>query len=136
MTSQEEEVKKEEKELYEILELLSRYHTHLLQNETLKTQEPISLNRMISKIDAKGNDILYFIKTREYPIKKDEKINDLLGKLSILLAENSFKKSTYSKYWTRHMFQEYPFSISANHIENLYKNSILRLEEEEDGVDE
>lgn len=122
--------------LQKILNILIQYHTHLLQKNTLLTQDPNTLIDLRTLLRKEGQNINHFILYGKYPQKQeaieDPLLKETLTNLQEVLHPWNAEVSTLSEYWCKMMFTQYPFSISYDHMKNLYKNYGLPIEEDAD----
>ncbi len=116
-----------------ILQALAKLHTELLQQETLKTQEPQSLQNVKQMLKQTGAFLLNCLRTNSF--RTSEEYSEAIQKCLETLRENSTPwdadVSTLTPYWIDRMFFKAPFAISPDHIETLFRNS--QVQQENDG---
>jgi hypothetical protein len=107
-----------------ILYALADYHSHLLQKITLETQDPIQVHKAKDIMKQQAKLILLALEKGNFDDIHDEKLKQCLEILKSNNTPYTFYVDTMLEYWCNLMFEEYPFSISHNHIQKLYKNSV------------
>ena len=121
--------KEKENPLRNVLNALKTYHEHLLQTNTLDSQSPVEIYSLQRLLRLKGKDLqsaldrLYSQKEYEKLLNTDEHWNMCLLSLQKHLHPWNPETIPLVKYWCEMMFEQYPFTLSHNHIENFYKNS-------------
>ncbi len=116
-----------------ILNTLIQYHAHLLQKNTLTTQDPNALVDLTTLLRNEGQKILSFLLYGKYYDKvQDPVLQDTLNKLKEATTPWNSDTSVLSKDWCTMMFIQYPFNISYDHLKNLHKNYGLPIEEDAD----
>ena len=113
--------------LRNILNTLAEYHTLLLQKSTLSTQDPENVNNTLPMMRAASYKIKDLI-INPTTLQTDP----ILKKLQTYLLPWTADTTALATYWCELMFERYPFSISHNHINQLYRNSV---DEEPDKTD-
>jgi hypothetical protein len=112
-----------------ILYALADYHKYLLQKLTLQTQDPIQLRRVEQILRDQAKTILLALQTGQTDGLQDDALAQCIETLRQNNTPYDSNVETLMKYWCRMMFEEYPFSISHNHIEKLYQNSVHMVDE-------
>lgn len=121
--------------LRDILEALAKYHTHILQSATLKTQSPASLEDLVEELEIIGNDLLQRWNTNSFDTNTETDSPELqlfITTVKTNVVPWNAQVSTLVPYWIERMFLHTPFSISVKHIERLYTNSQYNAEEDAD----
>jgi hypothetical protein len=107
-----------------ILYALADYHKHLLQKLTLNTQDPVQVSHVQEILRNQAGVILQALRTGNTLGIQDEALINCINTLRQNNSPYNPTVETLMSYWCEMMFEEYPFSISHNHIEKLYENSI------------
>ena len=115
-----------------VLYALADYHKYLLQKYTLQTQDPIQIRNVQAILRNQAKQILLALQTGSLDGIEDDALVQCIQTLQKNKSPFSHEIDTMMKYWCRLMFEEYPFSISHNHIQKLYQNSISMLNVEND----
>jgi hypothetical protein len=112
---------------------LADYHQAIIQRNTLKTQDPNVLEEIAIILRQKSKAIHEYLQTSQLPeeLSSDTELKSCLEHLKQTNIPYSAYINTMICYWTKLMFEDYPFSISHNHIGQLYQNSISGLEDDE-----
>jgi len=113
--------------LRNILDALSNCHKNIIQEYTLNTQAPVSVKELRAVLAQCSNQIESFLDGRTQTNLHDA-VRICIDKIRPELEPITPEISTLPRYWCKIMFEEYPFSISPNHIENLYKNSVNEVD--------
>jgi hypothetical protein len=120
--------------LREILEALAKYHTHILQTATLKTQSPAFLNDIEEELETIGNDLLQRWNTNSFDTNTEIDSPELqlfITTVKTNLTPWNAQVSTLVPYWIERMFFHAPFAISTQHIERLHRNSQYNQKKED-----
>jgi hypothetical protein len=112
--------------LREILEALSQYHQHILQEYTLQTQNPESLHMLEDVLEQEGKELLRRWNSKSFDVNRDTDTPALVTCItSVKKNINPWNPhiSTLIPYWIDRMFFHSPFTISVDHIDRLHRNS-------------
>lgn len=122
------------KQLENALVALSDYHQDLIQKYTLNTQVPNVLEEVANILRQKSNIIKTFIITNQFPvdISSDTELKDCLDRLKSSNIPYSAYVNTMISYWTKMMFEDYPFCNSPEHIRRFLLNSIPPADADEE----
>lgn len=113
-----------------ILKALADYHTHLLQKNTLETQDPNHVDKVRQMLKEQAKVILFALSSGQTEKIQDPKLSECIQSLQLNNRPYDFEVDTLLKYWCKMMFVEYPFIIAHNHIDRFLKNSLYKEEDE------
>ena len=117
--------------LKNILNILSDYHTQVIQTYSLSSQKPEETIQTIRLTLEKDGDMLEdYIRWRKVPNTNNKALLNCIEALEKELEPWDTQISSLAPTWCRLMFKEYPMTISPEHIVRLYKNAGL---EDRDG---
>ena len=106
--------------LEKILDILIKYHTKLVQQNTLRSQSPTNVNRLKSLLREKSNAIKQAMAgSTEELDPSDTELRECLDELSTALSPWTPETSALSRYWCEMMFEEFPLIISPDHMKRL-----------------
>jgi hypothetical protein len=112
--------------LREILEALSQYHQHILQEYTLQTQSPDSLHMLEDMLEAEGQELLRRWKSKSFDVNEETDTPALMSCITTVKKNATPWNphiSTLIPYWIGRMFFHSPFTISVDHLDRLHRNS-------------
>jgi hypothetical protein len=110
--------------LKEILKILSEYRMHIIQNDTLASQEPEETIQNVRITLANDGDIIEdYLRWRTVPSTDKQELIDCINSLSKQVDPWNIHVSSLAPEWCRLMFKDYPLTLSPEHIARLYKNS-------------
>ena len=114
-----------------IIDFLSEYHRDFVNSRTLKSQNSQNtITEIRNTLDNQCEDLINFFRWRTMPKNLDDsKFEKLIKSIEPLLNNSDTEMSTIIVYWCNKIFREYPFNLSPEHINNLYKNSQLKSED-------
>jgi hypothetical protein len=118
-----------------ILEALAELHAQILQEKTLKTQSPDDLYDIKNYLYNVGNILLNCVQgntDENDPRYVTPEVESCIQKLKLNMKPWNVHISVLTPYWIRKMYHQTPFSISKEHIHNLFQNSQYVEENDDD----
>jgi hypothetical protein len=112
-----------------ILYALANYHQYILQKYTLETQNPNHIHQVEKFLRNQCNIIINAVTNGITNEIKDDKLLECISILRENYTPYSYQVESLLRYWCHMMFEQYPFSISHNHIQKLYENSVQPIDE-------
>jgi hypothetical protein len=116
--------------LQNILDALTEYHRNLLLEYSHFTQSPKELLSIETLLREKAKMIRNFLLFNKVPENMDPKLQDCLAHLKSANTPWDPEVSTLTDYWCDLMFIKHPFTMSAEHINNLLHNSMSTVEDD------
>jgi len=117
--------------LQKIISAMIEYHKSFLHKNTLNSQEPYKLENIQKYLKEVCCQICDYIEdSNNIPtLLDDPDFKRLFEFLKEETIEWDSEISVLIPYWCNLMFVQFPFSISQNHIWQLYKNSKERIDD-------
>jgi hypothetical protein len=115
--------------LKEILYALANYHQHTLQKYTLETQNPNHIRHVEQMLRNQCKVIINAVISGVTKGIEDEQMLQCIAIIRRNYSPYSYQVESLLRYWCHMMFEQYPFSISHNHIQKLYENSVYPVDE-------
>ena len=110
--------------LKNILNILSDYHSRVIQTHSLASQKPEETIQNMKLILEKDGDMIEdYLRWRTIPNTNNKDLLECIDSLSKEVEPWNIQVSSLAPVWCRLMFKEYPMTISPDHISRLYKNA-------------
>jgi len=119
--------------LKQILGILANHHQSVNQSFTLASQDPQdTIHTMKTTLSNHGDILEEYLRWHTIPekAKKNEQLMNTIGELSLYVEPWDPEISTLAPRWCYIMFKDFPLTISPEHINTLYKNSMAELDEQ------
>jgi hypothetical protein len=108
-----------------IIDVLSKYHQRMIEENTLKSQDPEATLDYLRTALSKDGDVLEdYLQWRRIPSTELHRaLKECIKELSKFVDPPDLHVSTLGPEWCRIMFKDHALTISPDHIQRLYKNS-------------
>jgi hypothetical protein len=110
--------------LESIIDLLETYKTNIVNDYTLKTQDPKSLAELPSILSNRGKDLKDYFKRNNLPPNEDALFTEVKNSLEPYRKSSTSETLTLVPYYIDHLFINSPaLTLTDQHIRTLKKNA-------------